>query len=327
MTACGPIWFTLLTVIVGLVAFDYFANIRRAHDPTLREAAIWTVVYAAIAIAFGVGVGVFGGISVAVEYFACYLSNEALSVDNLFVFVCIVGSFAVPRIAQQKILLFGIVFALIARTAFVFLGAAFVAIVDWAFYAFAVGLLTMAVNLAKNSRSDTPKPESAITRLMRKSVRAGQRYDGDRLFTNERGRRVMTPMIVVMTAIGAADLLFALDSIPALFGLSHRVYLVFAATALSLLGLRPLYFLIDGLLGRLAYLSYGLAAILAFIGVNLLLQALHDNDIPIVNDGEPVPVTELSTVTSLTVIALILLISTAASSLRPRARNAADRPG
>ena len=256
----------------------------------------------------------------SVEYFACYVSNEALSIDNLFVILYIVSSFAVPRIAQQKVLLFGIVLALVARTGFIFIGAALITIFDWAFYLFGIVLLIMAGNLAKRAESEGPRADTVITRMATRLLRTSDNYDGDRLFTVEHGRRVMTPMLVVMIAVGAADLLFAFDSIPALFGLSQNVYLVFSATALSLLGLRQLYFLLDGLLDRLVYLSYGLAAILAFIGANLLLQALHDNNIPFINDGNPVPVGELSTTISLAVIIVILLITTVVSLVSPRGR-------
>jgi tellurite resistance protein TerC len=320
MGVSGPVWFVIIAVIAGLVLLDYLVNIRRTHTPTLREAAVWSAVYVGIAIAFGVGVWAFGGISMSVEYFACYVSNEALSIDNLFVILYIVGSFAVPRIAQQKVLLFGIVLSLVARTGFIFIGAALITIFDWAFYLFGIVLLIMAGNLAKRSEPERAAADTVITRVARRLLHTSDNYDGDRMFTVEHGRRVMTPMLVVMIAVGGADLLFAFDSIPALFGLSQNVYLVFSATALSLLGLRQLYFLIDGLLDRLVYLSYGLAAILAFIGVNLLLQALHDNNIPFINGGNPVPVAEVSTTMSLTVIVVILFITTVASLLSPRGR-------
>jgi tellurite resistance protein TerC len=325
--ASGPSWFVLIAATAGLVVFDYRVNVRRAHNPTLREAAVWSAVYVGIAVAFGIGVWVVDGMSESVEYFACYVSNEALSIDNLFVFLYIVGSFAVPRIAQQKVLLFGIVFALVARTGFIFIGAAFITIFDWAFYLFGIVLLIMAINLARRPESGGSKADTLITRIARRLLRTSENYDGDRLFAVARGRRVMTPMLQVMMAVGAADVLFAFDSIPALFGLSQNVYLVFSATALSLLGLRQLYFLIDGLLDRLAYLTYGLAAILAFIGANLLLQALHDNNIPFINGGKPVPVAEVSTMMSLTVIVVILFITTVASLVwsRGRAQNIQER--
>ncbi len=320
MSASGPVWSVIVAVIAGLVLFDYLLSVRRAHTPTLREAAVWSAIYLGIATVFGVGVWAFGGTSMGVEYFACYVSNEALSIDNLFVFLFIVSSFAVPRIAQQKVLLFGIVLALAARTGFIFIGAALITSFDWAFYLFGIVLLIMATNLAKTSESERRSTDTVLIRIARRLVHTSDNYNDDRLFTVEHGRRVMTPMLLVMIAVGGADILFAFDSIPALFGLSQNVYLVFSATALSLLGLRQLYFLIDGLLDRLVYLSYGLAAILAFIGVNLMLQALHDNNIPFINGGNPVPVTELSTTLSLTVIMVVLLITTVASLLSPRGR-------
>ena len=320
MGVAGPVWLVILAVIVALVLLDYLVNIRRTHTPTLREATVWSAVYVGIAVAFGIGVGAFGGISMSVEYFACYVSNEALSIDNLFVILYIVSSFAVPRIAQQKVLLFGIVLALIARTGFIFIGAALITIFDWAFYLFGIVLLIMAGNLAKRAESEGPSADTVVTRMATRLLRTSDNYDGDRLFIVEHGRRVMTPMLVAMIAVGAADLLFAFDSIPALFGLSQNVFVVFSATAFSLLGLRHLYFLLDGLLDRLVYLSYGLAVILAFIGANLLLKALHNNNVPFINDGSPVPVGDLSTTTSLAVIIVILLITTVASLLSPRGR-------
>jgi tellurite resistance protein TerC len=320
MGAAGPVWFVIAAVITGLVLFDYLFSVRRTHTPTLREAAVWSAIYLAIATTFGVGVWAFGGTSMGVQYFACYVSNEALSIDNLFVFLFIVSSFAVPRIAQQKVLLFGILLALAARTGFIFIGAALITIFDWAFYLFAIVLLIMAINLARSPDSKGPRTDTLIIRTARRLLHTSDNYDGDRLFTVEHGRRVMTPMLLVMIAVGGADILFAFDSIPALFALSQNVYLVFSATALSLLGLRQLYFLIDGLLDRLVYLSYGLATILVFISVNLMLQALHDNNIPFINGGNPVPVFEIGTTLSLTVIIAILLITTLASLLSPRGR-------
>jgi tellurite resistance protein TerC len=320
MAASGPVWTAILAVIAGLVLFDYFFHVRRARTPTVRRAAVWSATYVGIAILFGIGVWIFGGTAMGVEYFACYVSNEALSIDNLFVFLFIIGSFAVPRIAQQKVLLFGILLALVARTGFIFVGAALITISDWASYVFGLVLLIMAGNLAKPSESKRRTADTMPMRIARRFLHTSESYDRDRLFTVEDGRRVMTPMLLVMIAIGATDLLFAFDSIPALFGLSQNVSLVFSATALSLLSLRQLYFLIDDLLDRLVYLPYGLGAILAFIGANLMLQALHNNNIPFINDGKPAPVAEVSTTLSLTAIIVILLITTAGSLLSPRGR-------
>jgi tellurite resistance protein TerC len=320
MGASGPIWSVIIAVLVGLILCDYLFNVRRAHAPTWRESAAWSAAYIGVAILFGAGVWVLGGAAMSIEYFACYVSNEALSIDNLFVFLFIVSSFAVPRIAQQKVVLFGLVLALIARTGFIFIGAAVITIFDWAFYLFGIVLLIMAGNLAKAPESERRKADTVIVRVARRLFRTSQSYDGDRLFTVEHGRRVMTPILLAAIAVGGADLLFAFDSIPALFGLSQNVYLIFSATALSLLGLRQLYFLIDGLLDRLVYLSYGLATILAFIGVNLILRALQDNNVPLINGGKPVRLAEVSTTLSLMVIVVILFITTVASLLSPRGR-------
>jgi tellurite resistance protein TerC len=327
MGVSGLVWALTVVVIVGLALFDYAVLVRKPHVPTLREPAIWSAIYIGIALLFGIGLLIFGGATMGVEYFACYLSNEALSVDNLFVFLVIIGSFAVPRLAQQKVLLFGIVFALVARTGFIFVGAALITTFDWAFYLFGLVLLITAGNLARPSESEGRTADTVIIRVAKRFLRTSDGYDGDRLFTVENGKPVMTPMLLVMIAVGGTDLLFAFDSITALFGLTQNVYLVFAATALSLLGLRQLYFLVDGLLDRLVYLSYGLALILSFIGVKLMLQALHENNIPFINHGKPVPVGEVSTNLSLTVIIVILVVTTMASLLssRGRAQNAVAR--
>jgi tellurite resistance protein TerC len=235
-------------------------------------------------------------------------------VDNLFVFLIIIASFRVPREDQQKVLLLGIVFSLIARTGFIFLGAALINSFAWVFYAFGLILLITAGNLIKPDHGGG-QADNFMIRLARKFFHTSEEYDGDKLFTVENGKKVLTPMLLVMVAIGGTDILFALDSIPAIFGLTQNVYIVFTATAFSLMGLRQLYFLIDGLLDRLIYLSYGLAAILAFIGVKLILHALHENNLPFVNGGQPVPVVEISTSLSLTVIIGVLVVTIVASLL------------
>jgi tellurite resistance protein TerC len=324
MGVSGLVWTLTVVLLASLTLFDYLLHVRKTHIPTLPEAAIWSAAYTGIAIVFGAAVAMAGGAGAAVEYFACYLSNEALSVDNLFIFLVIIGSFAVPRIAQQKVVLFGVVIALVARTGFIFIGAAIITVFDWTFYLFSLVLLITAGNLAKASESEGHTADTLVIRVAKRLLRTSERYDGDRLFTVENGKTVMTPMLLVMVAVGGSDLLFAFDSIPALFGLTQNVYLVFAATAFSLLGLRQLYFLIDSLLDRLVYLSYGLAGILGFIGVKLMLQALHDNNVPFINGGKPVNAAELSTTVSLTVIVVILTVTTVASllSARGRAQNA-----
>ncbi len=314
------VWCLTLLGIVGLLLFDFFVHVRKAHVPTLGEAARWSALYVGIALLFGVGVWVFGGATMGTEYFAGYITEKALSVDNLFVFLVLITSFRVPRADQQKVLLFGIVFSLVARTGFIFLGAALINSFAWVFYGFGLILLITAGNLLKPQDSESRSADNVVIRLARRFLRTSEEYDGDKLTTVRDGKRVLTPMLLVMVAIGGTDVLFALDSIPAIFGLTQNVYLVFTATAFSLLGLRQLYFLIDGLLDRLIYLSFGLAAILAFIGVKLILHALHENNVPFVNNGEPVEVAEISTALSLAVILGVLVVTVVVSLLSPRGR-------
>ncbi|MGE2736511.1 TerC family protein [Mycolicibacterium vaccae] len=315
------VWGLTIALIVGLLAFDFFFHVRKAHVPTLREAAVWSALYVGVAIAFGFAVLAFGGGKAGSEYFAGYITEKALSVDNLFVFLVIIASFRVPREDQQKVLLFGIVFALIARTGFIFLGAALINTFAWVFYVFGLILLLTAGNLLKSEHGDDDREaDNFVIRLARKFIRTTEHYDGDKLVTTVDGKRMLTPMLLVMVAIGGTDILFALDSVPAIFGLTQDVFLVFTATAFSLLGLRQLYFLIDGLLDRLVYLSYGLATILGFIGVKLILHALHENNVPFINDGEHVKVVEVSTTMSLVVILGVLTVTVIASLVSPKGK-------
>jgi tellurite resistance protein TerC len=314
------VWGLTIAGIVGLLLFDFLFHVRKAHVPTLREAATWSALYVGIAVVFGLGVLIFGGTTPGSEYFAGYVTEKALSVDNLFVFLIIMTSFRVPREDQQKVLLFGIVFALVARTGFIFLGAALINSFAWVFYLFGLILLLTAGNMLKPEGEESHTGDNIIVRLARRVLHTTDHYDGDKLFTMHEGRRALTPMLLVMVAIGGTDILFALDSIPAIFGLTQSTFIVFTATAFSLMGLRQLFFLIEGLLDRLIYLSYGLAAILAFIGVKLFLHALHENNVPFINDGEPVPVVEISTGTSLGVILGVLLVTVVGSLLSPAGR-------
>ena len=309
------VWGLTVVLILGLLAFDYFFHIRKAHIPSLKEAAIWSAIYVGIAVLFGLVVLFVGGRTLGSEYFAGYITEKALSVDNLFVFLIILSSFKVPREDQQKVLLFGIVFSLIARTGLIFLGAALINSFAWVFYIFGLILLLTAGSLLRPKDQRDENRENIVVRLAKRHLHTTGEFDGDKLFTTHRGKRALTPMLLVMVAIGGTDILFALDSIPAIFGLTQNVYIVFTATAFSLMGLRQLYFLIDGLLDRLVFLSYGLAGILAFIGVKLVLHALHENNLVFINDGEPVHVVEISTDLSLGVIIGLLLATIAASLL------------
>ena len=315
MTVSPLIWSVTVVLILALLAFDYFFHIRKAHVPTLKEATIWSALYVGVAVLFGLLAWFFAGQTTGSEYFAGYITEKALSVDNLFVFLIIIASFRVPREDQQKVLLFGIGFSLLARTGFIFLGATLINSFAWVFYIFGLILLITAGNLLRPDAHGGNQADNFMIRLARRLFHTTKHYDGDKLFTIHDGQRALTPMLLVMVAIAGTDILFALDSIPAIFGLTQNVYIVFTATAFSLMGLRQLYFLIDGLLDRLIYLAYGLAAVLAFIGVKLVLHALHENNLPFINDGEPVPVIEISTGLSLGFIIGVLTITVVASLL------------
>ncbi|MGO1383591.1 MAG: TerC family protein [Arachnia sp.] len=317
-----PLWIWGLTilVIVGLLAFDFFFHVRKAHEPTIKEAAIWSAIYVGLALVFGVVVLIFGGSQMGSEYFAGYITEKALSVDNLFVFLVIIGSFAVPRKDQQKVLLFGIVFALIARSGFIFAGKALIENFSFMFYLFGLILLVTAGKLLAPEKEGDDEANNFIIRLAKKYLRTTDHYDGDKLFTYENGKRVLTPMLLVMVAIGGTDVLFALDSIPAIYGLTTNVYIVFTATAFSLMGLRQLYFLIEGLLDRLIYLKYGLSLVLGFIGVKLVLEALHTNQLPFINNGENVDVFTFTASTSLPIIIGLLTLTVLVSLYSKRGR-------
>jgi tellurite resistance protein TerC len=314
-------WELTVALVVAMLLFDYFFHIRKAHVPTLSEAARWSAAYVGIALLFGGIVFAVGGTELGIQYFAGYLTEKALSIDNVFVFLVILSSFKVPREDQQKALLIGIVIALLARSAFIFLGATLIEHFSWVFYIFGVILLLTAGHmLAPEDHRHADEQDSTVLRLARTLLPTTRSYDGDKLFTVQDGKRRMTPMVSVIVALGLTDVLFALDSIPAIFGLTDDVFIVFTATAFSLLGLRQLFFLVEGLLERLLYLSYGLAAILAFIGVKLVLHALHENNLPFINDGEGVNVIEISPLQSLVVIVAILVATVLLSLLSPKGK-------
>ncbi len=324
-----PLWVWLTTVgaIVALIVVDFVGHARRPHEPTLRESAIWSAVYIALALAFGVGVGVVSGWQYGSEYVTGWLTEKALSVDNLFVFLLIMTSFAVPREHQQRVLLIGIVIALVMRAAFIAVGAVIIEQFSSVFYLFGALLLWLAYRQIRGAMRGTghDEGESRLVGTLRRVVRTSPDYDGSRLRTTVDGRRTFTPMLLVILAIGLTDLLFAFDSIPAIFGITEEPYLVFTANAFALLGLRQLYFLIGGLLERLIYLAHALAVILAFIGVRLILHALHENTLPFINGGQPLTtVPEIPIDVSLIVIAGVILIATIASLVGSRRRSVAS---
>ncbi|KQS56815.1 tellurium resistance protein TerC [Geodermatophilus sp. Leaf369] len=325
-----PIWVWAVTVaaIVGMIVFDFVGHVRTPHAPSLKESATWSAVYVGIAILFGLGVLVFAGGTFGGEYFAGYVTEKALSVDNLFVFVLIMASFGVPRELQQKVLLFGIAFALVLRTVFIFIGAAAIENYSWVFYLFGAILIYTAVVQARSGGHDEEEEfkENGILKLVRKAVPTTEEYHSDRMTTKIDGKRYITPLFIALIAIGTADIIFAVDSIPAIFGLTQETYLVFAANAFSLLGLRQLFFLIDGLLDRLVYLAYGLAVILGFIGIKLVIHALHTNELPFINGGEHITVIpEIPTWLSLLVILLTLIVTTVLSLRKNKKDEAAGK--
>src|SRR5215208_3517965 len=315
------VWALTIAAIVGMLIFDLVGHVRTPHAPTLRESAIWSGVYVGIAVVFGLLIFWFYGAQFGGEYFAGYITEKSLSIDNLFVFVLIMAGFGVPRELQQKVLLFGITFALVLRTAFILVGAAAIENFSWVFYLFGAILIYTAWVQARSGghSGDEDYQENAVLRFARKVLPTTEEYHSDRMVVKVDGKRFITPLAIALIAIGTADVIFAVDSIPAIFGLTQETFLVFAANAFSLLGLRQLFFLIDGLLDRLVYLSYGLAVILGFIGAKLVIHALHTNELPFVNGGEHVTlVPEVPTWLSLLVILATLTVTTLASLARSR---------
>jgi tellurite resistance protein TerC len=313
VTAAG--WAVTIGVIVALFTLDLLVSARRPHAVGFREAVGWSVFYISVAIAFGIVFGSLAGWNYGAEYFAGYVVEKSLSVDNLFVFVVIMTTFAVPAEYQRKVLTIGILLALVMRAIFIALGAALLAAFSFMFLVFGLLLVATAVQLFRHRDQDPSVEDNALVAVARRRLPFIDRYDDGRIVTQVDGRRVFTPLFLVLVAIASTDILFALDSIPAIFGITREAFIVFAANAFALLGLRALFFLVSGLLDRLVYLSTGLSLILAFIGAKLILHFAHlqDDDIP-----------EIETSTSLIVIVVILAITTAASLIKarrdPRAR-------
>jgi tellurite resistance protein TerC len=303
-------WAATIAFIVALLVLDLVATGGgRAHAVGFREAVAWSVFYIGIAIAFGIVFGFVASWDYGTEYFAGYIVEKSLSVDNLFVFVIIMSTFAVPIEHQQRVLTFGIIMALVLRAIFIALGAALLAAFSFAFLLFGLLLLGTAIQLFRHRDEDPTIEDNKLVAFARRRFPITDDYDGGKIITRLGGRRMLTPMFLVLLAIGTTDLLFALDSIPAVFGVTEEAYIVFVANAFALLGLRALYFLVSGLLDRLVYLSTGLAVILAFIGGKLVLHYAHlqNRDIP-----------EISTSVSLVVIAVVLLVTTVASLIKAR---------
>ncbi|MGC5170131.1 TerC family protein [Microbacterium sp. DT81.1] len=318
MNVTPLVWIITLAITVAFFVYEFFAHVRKPHEPTITESARWSAFYIGLALLFGVGIGAVSGWTFGGEYFAGYLTEKALSIDNLFVFFIVMAGFAVPKIYQQKVLMIGIVIALIMRGGFIAIGAALIENFSWIFYIFGALLLFLAYRQAF-AHGDHNPADGRFMHFVRRILPVTDEYSGDRLTVRKNGRRFVTPMLLVIVAIGFVDLIFAVDSIPAIYGLTEEAYIVFTANAFALMGLRQLYFLIGGLLERLVYLAQGLAVILAFIGVKLVLHALHVNELPFINGGEPLLwVPEIPIWLSLLFIAATIIVATVASLLKTR---------
>ncbi|MFK0246193.1 TerC family protein [Amycolatopsis azurea] len=315
-----PLWLWIATVggLLALIALDLVIVDRKPHEVTTGEAARWVIFYVAVAVAFGVGVWVFAGHDPGVQFFTGYITEYSLSVDNLFIFMIIMTSFKVPAIHQHRVLLIGILLALAMRSVFIAVGAALIAQFVWVFFLFGAVLIWTAISMVRNKDEEEEYEENALTRWVRKLFPVTEEWHGHKSFVKKDGKRWITPMFLVIVAIGSADLLFAVDSIPAIFGITQEAFLVFTANAFALMGLRQLYFLLGGLVTKLVYLSYGLAVILAFIGAKLFLHALHEYHV--VPDW-----LDINNWVSLGVIVVVLTVTTLASLAKAKKNEAAEQ--
>ncbi len=313
------VWVVTLVVALGFLAVDVFVVGRRPHEPSMREVTRDLAFFIGAALLFCAGVFVISGPDYAAQFLGGWLTEYSLSIDNLFVFLVIIAKLNVPRELQQHALLVGIVLALVLRGVFIAVGAAAISAFSWIFYLFGAFLLYTAVKLAAESNGGDEYHESRAVQWLRRRVPSTEDFHGAKLTVKQAGKRLVTPMLLVVVALGTTDLLFALDSIPAIYGITAEPYLVLTANIFALMGLRQLYFLLGGLLKRLVYLSLGLAVLLGFIGVKLVLHALHENTLPFVNGGEPVSwAPDIPIWLSLVVIIGILTVTTVASLIRTR---------
>lgn len=318
MNVSPLIWTITIAVTIAFFIFEFLAHVRTPHEPSIRESARWSAFYIGLALLFGIGIGVISGWTFGGEYFAGYLTEKALSIDNLFVFLLVMTAFAVPRAYQQKVLLIGIAIALVMRGIFIAVGATLIANFSWIFYLFGALLLLLAYRQAFTHGESNPA-NGRFIQFVRRHLPVTDEYNDDKLTVLINGRRFVTPMLLVLVTIGFVDVIFAVDSIPAIFGLTDEAYIVFTANAFALMGLRQLYFLIGGLLQRLVYLAQGLAVILAFIGVKLLLHALKVNEVPFINSGQSVPwAFDIPIWFSLLFIGTTIAVATVASLLKTR---------
>jgi tellurite resistance protein TerC len=316
-----PVVFEVGSIIalVAILLVDLLIVARRPHVPSLRESGAWVGVYVGLALVFAVLMLVFAGGDAAGQFVAGWLTEYSLSIDNLFVFVIIMARFSVPKAIQQEVLMLGIIIALVLRGVFILVGAQLIEDFTWIFYLFGAWLIWTAIQQLREDDDDEEQQDSALVRLLRRRVRITDEFDGMKFRVSQDGAKHFTPLLIVLIAIGTTDLLFALDSIPAIFGITESAFIVFTANVFALMGLRQLYFLLGGLLERLVYLKYGIALILAFIGVKLVLHALHENELPFLNGGEGFSwAPEIPTWVSLVVILVAMAGATGASLVRMR---------
>jgi tellurite resistance protein TerC len=306
----GLTWGVTIALVLGLLAVDLVLAAMRPHKVGFKEALAWSLFYIGVAIAFGIWFAAAYGGDAGTQYFAGWIVEKSLSVDNLFVFVIIMTTFAVPERHQHKVLTFGIILALVMRAIFIALGATLLSLFSFVFLLFGLLLIYTAVQLFRHRDEDPDVESNGVVRGAKRLLPVTEEYDEGKLVTKVDGRRMFTPLFIVLIAIGSIDLLFALDSIPAVFGVTDVPFIVFAANAFALLGLRALFFLVAGLLDRLVYLSTGLALILAFIGAKLILHWAHTDISP--------AIPEISTPVSLGVILVVLVVVTVASLLKTR---------
>ena len=323
-----PVAFEIATFVVLAVFFvvDLLVIGRRPHVPGTAECVRHIAFFVVAALVFGGCIWFFAGSRPAIEFYSGWLTEYSLSVDNLFVFVIIMSNFAVPRKLQKYVLSIGITVALVLRGCFILIGAAIIERFTWVFFLFGAFLIVTAAKLVMGGDEDEEYHENGVIRALRRVVRITDEYDGERLRTERDGRRVWTPMLVVFLAIGTTDVMFAFDSIPAIFGLTKDPFLVFTSNVFALLGLQQLYFLLGALLDRLVYLPIGLSVVLAFIGVKLIMEALHGNSLPFLNGGRPLSwVPEIPTWLSLAVIVVSLGVAALASVIRMRMVEKAEK--
>ncbi|MPZ25471.1 MAG: TerC/Alx family metal homeostasis membrane protein [Micromonosporaceae bacterium] len=322
------VWAATLVGLTGMLIVDLLVVGRRPHEPSLRESTGWVALYVTLAVGFGLWVWFRYGATAGGEFYTGWLVEYSLSVDNLFIFMIIMSRFAVPREFQQKVLLIGIIIALLLRGLFIAAGAVLVGRFSWIFYLFGAFLIYTGVKLVRGRDEDPERfRENVLVRLARRVLPMSEGYAQTKLTSVVGGRRLVTPMLIVLIAIGTTDVIFAVDSIPAIFGITREPYLVFTANVFALMGLRQLYFLLGGLVSRLVHLSFGLAAVLCFIGAKMVVEALAENSLPFVNGGEPVPwAPHLPIWISLPVIIGVLAV-TAVTSLISSARAGRAVPG